>query len=62
MPRNPASTDNPIDARALALRLARECRHIVQGCLREDEWRDADEAFAEVIRAGLDTILERKNR
>jgi hypothetical protein len=36
-----------------ARRLARECREIVQGCLREEEWQDADQEFAKVIRAGL---------
>jgi hypothetical protein len=46
------------DARthALAIRLARECRNIIQACLMESEWRDADMAFYEVIRAGLEEI------
>ncbi|HWB11272.1 MAG TPA: hypothetical protein VG826_18730 [Pirellulales bacterium] len=39
--------------RALALRLARACRRVVQGCLREEEWRDADEEFCRVILVGL---------
>jgi hypothetical protein len=38
---------------ALAQRMARACRHVVQGCLREEEWLDADEAFFEIILAGL---------
>jgi hypothetical protein len=38
---------------ALALRMARACRHVVQGCLREEEWLDADEAFFEIILAEL---------
>jgi hypothetical protein len=33
--------------------MARACRHVVQGCLREEEWRDADEAFFEIIHAEL---------
>ena len=33
-----------------AWRAARDCRYVVQGCLREEEWRDADEEFYEVIR------------
>jgi hypothetical protein len=37
-------------------RLARECRQIVQGCLREEEWRDADSEFYSVIRNGLTEI------
>jgi hypothetical protein len=39
---------------ALAIRLAKQCRHIIQGCLREDEWRDADLEFYRVIRSGLE--------
>lgn len=34
---------------AAALRIARRCRHIVQGCLREEEWADADHEFYVVI-------------
>ena len=44
--------DVPKDARCLheaAQRMARQCRHIVQGCLREEEWRDADAEFYAVI-------------
>jgi len=33
-----------------AWRAARDCRHVVQGCLREEEWRDADLEFYDVIR------------
>ena len=33
-----------------AWRAARDCRYVVQGCLREEEWRDADLEFYEVIR------------
>lgn len=33
----------------VAMRLARRCRYIVQGCLREDEWADCDAEFATVI-------------
>ena len=29
---------------------ARECRKIVQRCLREEDWIDADEAFVEILR------------
>jgi hypothetical protein len=36
-----------------ARRLARECRNIVQACLREEEWRDADDEFSAIIKAGL---------
>lgn len=37
----------------LARRLARQCRAIVQSCLREEEWLDAEDEFAKVILAGL---------
>ena len=35
-----------------ARRIARECRGIVQGCLREEEWLDADGEFFKVIKKG----------
>ncbi len=44
------------DARRLhksALRMARQCRRIIQACLREEEWHDADEEFYAVILAGM---------
>ncbi len=28
---------------------AKECRKVIQKCLREEEWPDADEAFAKII-------------
>jgi hypothetical protein len=37
----------------LARRLARECREIIQSCLREEEWLDAEDEFARVILTGL---------
>lgn len=37
----------------LAQRMARACRHVIQGCLREEEWIDCDEAFVEIILAEL---------
>ena len=40
---------------ATATKLARQCRHIIQGVLREDEWRDADREFSAVILAGLES-------
>ena len=33
----------------LAMRLAQECRYIIQGCLREEEWLDADYEFYEIL-------------
>lgn len=37
----------------LAWRLAKRCRNVVQACLREEEWRDADREFHAVILRGL---------
>jgi hypothetical protein len=36
-----------------ALRMARRCRHVIQGCLREEEWGDADAEFYAVILSEL---------
>ena len=40
----------------LAIRLARECRRIVQACLREEEWPDADREALRTAFYGLLTI------
>ena len=40
----------------LAMRLARQCRHIVQACLREEEWPEADREFSLIICRGLETF------
>lgn len=37
----------------LANELARECRNVVQSCLREEEWADADREFSLIISRGL---------
>ncbi len=39
---------------ALCIRIARRCRHVIQGCLREEEWRDADMAFYRVCREEIE--------
>jgi hypothetical protein len=39
-----------------AVRLAVQCRRIVQACLREEEWTDADREFYLIIRRGLETF------
>lgn len=36
-----------------AWRMAQECRSVVQSCLREEEWKDADQEFFAVISKGL---------
>lgn len=36
------------------MRLAVACRRIIQACLREEEWIEADRQFYLVIREGLE--------
>jgi hypothetical protein len=36
-----------------AWRIARDCRNAIQGCLREEEWQDADREFHRVILQGI---------
>ncbi len=38
---------------ALSIRLAKNCRELIQGGFREEEWRDIDLAFYEHILAGF---------
>jgi hypothetical protein len=38
---------------AMAWRVARECREVVQSCLREEEWAGADREFFKVIVNGI---------
>jgi hypothetical protein len=40
----------------VAIRIARRCRTIVQACLREEEWADADREFYKVARDELDAL------
>ena len=46
------------DLYEVAMRLARECRGIIQACLREEEWLDAEEEFRWVILAGLNEVAK----
>jgi hypothetical protein len=39
---------------AAAIRMAQRCRRIVQTCLREEEWIDADREFYRVCREELE--------
>jgi len=47
---------------ALAIALARKCRHVVQACLREEEWGEADRCYYEIIRAGLEDFQKGQKR
>jgi hypothetical protein len=41
-----------------AVKMARRCRWLIQACLREEEWGDADREFYLVIREGLERFVE----
>jgi hypothetical protein len=43
---------------SLSIRLAKQCRNVVQSCLREEEWRDCDLEFYKIIRAGLEGFAQ----
>jgi hypothetical protein len=51
--RQEISTSDPA-IHSVAIALARRCRMIIQTCLREEEWLDADREFYLIIRAGLE--------
>ena len=40
-----------------AIKMAQRCRRIVQACLREEEWGEADREFYLVIREELERLL-----
>ena len=40
-----------------AVRMARRCRFLIQACLREEEWGDADREFYLVIREELERFV-----
>lgn len=44
-----------------AIRIARRCRNVVQACLREEEWSEADREFYRVAREELEAIKARKD-
>ena len=44
-----------------AIRIAQKCRHIIQACLREEEWGDADREFYLIARQELEA-LDRSRR
>lgn len=33
--------------------IARQCVYVIRGCLREEEWLDAEEEFARIIAKGI---------
>ena len=44
-----------------AIRIARRCRHVIQVCLREEEWPDADREFYRICREELERWTQSKN-
>lgn len=54
-----ASQPTSPEIHATAIRAARRCRNIVQACLREEEWADADWEFYRVIREELEALQAR---
>jgi len=46
------STD--VVVHATAIKLAKRCRSVIQACLREEEWHDADLEFYRIIREELE--------
>lgn len=56
-PHQTSQTTSP-EIHAAAARMAYECRRLVQACLREEEWADADYAFYVVIRDGLTSFAD----
>ena len=45
---------------AAAVRIAQRCRHIIQACLREEEWADADREFYRVAREVLEEFRSKQ--
>jgi len=45
-----------------AIRIARRCRHIIQSCLREEEWGDADREFYLIARQELEALQQRRQK
>jgi hypothetical protein len=46
---------------AMSIRMAKECREIIQGCIREETWRDCDLEYYRIIRAGLEEFAASKH-
>jgi len=55
-------TNRPCDAHvhAMAIRMTRACRNIIQAVLREEEWGEADREFYLIIREGLEDLRKRE--
>ena len=53
----------PTDQRTheTAIRIARRCRHVIQVCLREEEWADADREFYRICREELERWTQSRN-
>jgi|GEM_PF-1997366 len=47
----------PLPVERLARKTAIACRQVVQNCLREEEWRDADQEFFEIIQQAFKELI-----
>jgi hypothetical protein len=43
-----------------ATRIARRCRSVIQGCLREEEWREADREFYRVAKEEIERSIQKE--
>jgi hypothetical protein len=50
-----------MEANEIAIRVARECREVIQSCLREEEWADAEEEFRWLILSGLHEVMSTRS-
>jgi hypothetical protein len=44
-----------------AIRMARRCRFLIQACLREEEWGDADREFYLIICDELERFVAKRS-
>lgn len=57
---SPTAMNSSNQLEELCWSLARDCRGVVQACLREEEWRDADAEFFDAIYSGLQQVSHAK--
>ena len=55
-------SQQPADPRIheAAIRMAKRCRYLIQACLREEEWMDADREFYLVLREELERFIAKR--
>ena len=52
-------SQQPADPRIhdAAIRMAKRCRYLIQACLREEEWGEADREFYLLLREELERFI-----